>query len=423
MAAVPERTGVAIVGAGPAGLVLAHLLGQASIPFVVVERQDDASLGRHPKAGLIEYRTVQQLRQAGIAGSVLDFIVRNHQCEFRTPAGSAMLDYGALTGGRSHYLYPQHQLVRRLADHLVAGGGQVRFGYTVQRVSAGPAGAVVTVTGPGGRHSEIGCEVVVGCDGARSTVAAAMPGLRVAARALPVRWLSVVAQAPPLAGHTVYGSHPRGFAGQMRRGPAQTRYYLEVPLSDTLAAWPKQRIRDELSVRLLVPGRLGHGPPFGDVGCLDLRVRTAEPMQQGRLFLAGDAAHLITPAGGKGMNLAIQDAIELGGGLAERFGPGRDGARLAAYSATRLPAIWRAQAFSDWFLRIILAGAGDAGLGRDAGLGGEAGLGRDAGLSRESVAGEPCGFGRGLREGWVSALASDPLLARWFAHAYAGVDP
>ena len=118
-----------------------------------------------------------------------------------------------------------------------------------------------------------------------------------------------------------------------------------------------------------------------------------------------------TPAGGKGMNLAIQDAIELGGGLAERFGPGRDGARLAAYSATRLPAIWRAQAFSDWFLRIILAGGGDAGLGRDAGLGGE------------SVAGGPYGFGRGLREGWVSALASDPLLARWFAHAYAGVDP
>ena len=412
---MPERTGVAIVGAGPAGLVLAHLLGQASIPFVVVERQDDASLGRHPKAGLIEYRTVQQLRQAGIAGSVLDFTVRNHQCEFRTPAGSAMLDYGALTGGRSHYLYPQHQLVRRLADHLVAGGGQVRFGHTVQRVSAGPAGAVVTVTGPGGRHSEIGCEVVVGCDGARSTVAAAMPGLRVAARALPVRWLSVVAQAPPLAGHTIYGSHPRGFAGQMRRGPGQTRYYLEVPLTDTLAGWPEQRIRDELSVRLLVPGRLGHGPPFGDVGCLDLRVRTAEPMQQGRLFLAGDAAHLITPAGGKGMNLAIQDAIELGGGLAERFGPGRragrHGARLAAYSATRLPAIWRAQAFSDWFLRIILAGGGDAGLGGDAGRGGE------------SVAGGPCGFGRGLREGWVSALASDPLLARWFAHAYAGVDP
>jgi p-hydroxybenzoate 3-monooxygenase len=217
---------------------LAHLLGQASIPFVVVERQDDASLGRHPKAGLIEYRTVQQLGQAGIAGSVLDFIVRNHQCEFRTPAGSAMLDYGALTGGRSHYLYPQHQLVRRLADHLVAGGGQVRFGHTVQRVSAGPAGAVVTVTGPGGRHSEIGCEVVVGCDGARSTVAAAMPGLRVAARALPVRWLSVVAQAPPLAGHTIYGSHPRGFAGQMRRGPGQTG---STSRSRSPTRWPAGR--------------------------------------------------------------------------------------------------------------------------------------------------------------------------------------
>jgi p-hydroxybenzoate 3-monooxygenase len=126
VAAMPERTDVAIVGAGPAGLVLAHLLGQAGIPFIVAERQTYPDLGRRPKAGLIEYRTVQQLRAVGIAGTVLDFTARNHQCEFRTPAGSAVLDYGALTGGRPHYLYPQHQLVRRVAEPLMAGGRATR---------------------------------------------------------------------------------------------------------------------------------------------------------------------------------------------------------------------------------------------------------------------------------------------------------
>lgn len=177
----------------------------------------------------------------------------------------------------------------------------------------------------------------------------------------------------------------------MRRGPARTRYYLEIPAADTPAGWPPQRIRDELAERLCVPGRLA-GLPLRDVGVLDLRIQMTEPMQQGPLFLAGDAAHLITPAGGKGMNLAIQDAVELARGLIERFGPRRDPARLRAYSATRLPAIWRAQAFSHWFLQVILAGPGG-------------------------------GLAGGLRSGWVGALQDDPLLARWFAHAYAGAGP
>jgi p-hydroxybenzoate 3-monooxygenase len=123
-------------------------------------------------------------------------------------------------------------------------------------------------------------------------------------------------------------------------------------------------------------------------------------MQDGAVFVAGDAAHVITPAGGKGMNLAIQDAVELAEGLIERFGPIADGSRLDRYSETRLPAIWRAQAFSRWMLRLILAGS-DEGAGQ-----------ADAGS-----------FGAGLRQGWVSALQHDPTLARWFAHAYAGVDP
>jgi p-hydroxybenzoate 3-monooxygenase len=398
---MPERTDIVIVGAGPAGLIAAHLLQREGIPFLLVERRAQAHLGARPKAGLIEYRTVQQLRREGIAGSVVEFSAQNQRCEFRTPAGSAVLDYAALTGGRPHYIYPQHQLVQRLAESLITGGGQIRFGHTVQEVSDGPDGVRVAVTGPDGSLSEIRGEVAVGCEGSRSAVAGVMTGALVTGQDLPARWLVVTGDGPPLENHTIYATHPRGFAGHMRRGPNQIRYYVEVPATDTETDWPEQRVRAELSTRLAAPGRLD-GVPLHVTGRLDLRVRMTEPMQQGRLFLAGDAAHLITPAGGKGMNLAIQDAIELASGLIERFGPKQDGARLAAYSDTRLPAVWQTQAFSYWFLHVILASLADRRLPPDAG---------------------PGGFARGLREGWAAALSSDPMLARWFAHAYAGVPP
>src|SRR5580704_7174262 len=172
------------------------------------------------------------------------------------------------------------------------------------------------------------------------------------------------------------------------------------PGTDIAADWPEQRVRDELAARLGIGRPLD--APLGEMGMLDLRVRVIEPMQQGRLFLAGDAAHLITPAGGKGMNLAIQDGIELAHGLIERFGPRRDDTRLSAYSRTRLPSIWQTEAFSSWFLHVLLTSLRDG---------------------KEPSTAVPGGFSRGLRHGWIAALQNDPLFARWFAHAYAGVDP
>jgi p-hydroxybenzoate 3-monooxygenase len=390
-----------IVGAGPAGLVLAHLLQREGITFVILERQLRAELCRLPKAGLIEYRTVRLLEREGIAPGILDFSVENHRCEFRTPAESVVVEYAALTGGRPHYIYPQHLLVQRLCDSLLEAGGEVRFGQAVRAVRHSPGGAVLSVDGPGGDRSQIECEVAVGCEGSKSPVAAAMSPARVCEQSLPLRLLVILGAAPPLEKHTIYAAHPRGFAGQMRRGPDQTRYFLEVPATDTTAGWPEERARTELSARLGVGGRLDD-VPLGDFGLLDMRVRVIEPMQQGPLFLAGDAAHLITPAGGKGMNLAIQDAVELGHGLIERFGPEQDGTRLSAYSQVRLPHIWRTQAFSNWHLHLIFTSLQDG---------------------QEPPGAMPGGFGDGLRQGWIAALQTDPLFARWFAHAYAGVDP
>jgi p-hydroxybenzoate 3-monooxygenase len=398
---MPDGPGIAIVGAGPAGLVLAHLLQREGIPFVVFERQTRADLCRLSKAGLVEYRTVRLLEREGLAPSILDFSVQNHRCEFRTPGESVVVEYAALTGGRPHYIYPQHQLVRRLCDSLTEVGGEVRFGQVVRAVRHGSGGVVLSVDGPGGDQSEIECEVAVGCDGSKSAVAAAMSQVRVCEQSLPVRFLAIRGAAPPLENHAIYAAHPRGFAGQLRRGPDQTRYMLEIPGTETMADWPEQRVRAELSARFSVGGRLD-GVPLGEFSLLDMRVRVVEPMQQGPFFLAGDAAHLITPAGGKGMNLAIQDAVELGHGLVERFGSKQDGTRLSGYSQSRLPHIWRTQAFSNWFLRLNLACLQDG---------------------QEPPAAMPGGFGNGLRHGWITALQNDPLFSRWFAHAYAGVDP
>jgi len=393
--------GVAIVGAGPAGLVLAHLLQREAIPFVVFERKPRAELCRLPKAGLIEYRTVRLLEREGIAPSILDFPVENHRCEFRTPGESVMVEYAALTGGRPHYIYPQHQLVQRLCDTLIEAGGQVRFGHTVRAARQHPGGVMLAVEGPDGDQSEVACQAAAGCEGSTSPVAAAMTRARISEQDLPVRWLVILGAAPPLENHTLYAAHPRGFAGQMRRGPDQTRYMLEITATDTTADWPEQRARDELAVRLRAGGRLDD-VPLVEFSLLDMRVRVTEPMQQDRLFLAGDAAHLITPAAGKGMNLAIQDAAELAHGLIECLGPKQDDRRLSAYSQTRLPQIWRTQAFSNWFLHLILTSLQDG---------------------QEPPAAVPGGFGTGLRRGWIAALQDDPLFARWFAHAYAGVDP
>ena len=395
-----SRPGVAIVGAGPAGLVAAHLLQRENIPFTVFERQTLAELASRPKAGLVEYRTVQLLAREDIAGRIVPFTTENHRCEFRTPGESVLLEYAALTGGRPHYIYPQHELVRRLCEALTAAGGEIRFGHAVRAVTQDSSGVALSAEGPDGELSQARFEAVAGCDGSSSVVSAAMAQAQVNEQLLPGRFLVLVAAAPPLERHTIYAAHPRGFAGQMRRGPAQTRYYLEIPGTDTAADWPEQRVREELAARLGIGRPLD--APLGETGVLDLRVRVIEPMQQGLLFLAGDAAHLITPAGGKGMNLAIQDGIELAHGLIERFGPGQDGTRLSAYSRTRLPSIWQTEAFSSWFLHVLLTSLRDG---------------------KEPAAAVPGGFSRGLRHGWLAALQNDPLFARWFAHAYAGADP
>jgi p-hydroxybenzoate 3-monooxygenase len=388
----PPDPAVCIVGAGPAGLVTAHLLHQAGVPFVLLERQQADQLRARVKAGMIEHRTVELLRRHGLAGPILNGGMRVGQCEFRADGQAFLLDYAGLCGGRGHYIYPQHDLVADWAAELVARGGDVRFGVTVTAAGQDADGALVrAVSGPAGDPLAIGCAAVVVCDGAGSML---VPDAAAFTAAYPTRWLALIAAVPPPPDGTIYGLHEHGFAGQMHRSPTLSRFMLEVPGGQDYRQWDDDRIWAELEHRLAAAGR----PPvqrgeFAERDILDLRVRVCDPMQHGRLYLAGDAAHLITPAGGKGMNIAIQDAAELAGGLIEQYGDRGDGGRLARYTQTRLPPIWRHQEFSNLMLTLFNAGAEGSS-----------------------------GFSYGLRRARLGLVLNDPQFARWFAHTYVGVD-
>jgi p-hydroxybenzoate 3-monooxygenase len=397
---------VCIVGAGPAGLVLAHILRQARISCVVLERQQTDELRALTKAGLIESRVVAALQPFGLADPILNRGSRNGIAEFRIDGKAFVIDYGRLTDdGKGHFVYPQNELVADWAEALLAAGGEIRFGVRVVDVMQDATGVELrAVVAPNGEPLAIRANIVVGCDGAGSVVARGA-GVATLEIAHPFRWLAVIAAAAPSKPRTLYGLHRRGFAGQMRRSATSTRYYLEVPGSDTIADWPDERVWTELDERMAAAGE--PAPARGDLierDFLDLRVRVREPMQSGRMFLAGDAAHLVTPAGGKGMNMAVLDAIELGAGLCERYGKAGTGDRLAGYSATRLPEIWRYEEFSNWVLGVLHAGPAPA---------------EQAASKPDHNAGGP-DFAHRLRRARLDRLNADPLFARWFALSFTG---
>jgi p-hydroxybenzoate 3-monooxygenase len=379
---------VGIVGAGPAGLFAANVLVGAGIDCVVFERLAEDAVRARARAGLIEHRTAGLLERHGLADGMLARGKTIGACEFRRDGRRHVFDYAALSGA-AHHVYPQQLLVGDLIDALRSAGGEIRFGAAADAVRL--ADEPVIVTGGG----EVRCGFVVGCDGFHGIARAAARGTRCCGVDFGARWLAILAQAPPSSELQIYGLHPDGFAGHMHRTPAVSRFYLQLPPGADAGAWEGDAIWSQLETRLAAEGQSLVRGPIIDTSVLELHSYVTEPMQAGRLFLAGDAAHIVTPAGGKGMNLALQDAAELAAGLLAYYRSG-ESARLGAYSSARLPAIWQAVEFSHWMLHLLLAsppGTAEAA------------------------------FHEGLRQARLARLMNDKPFARAFALAYVGIDP
>jgi p-hydroxybenzoate 3-monooxygenase len=389
---------VCVVGAGPAGLVVAHRLLAAGVSCIVVERSSSEALCQRAKAGMLEHRSVRALDAHGLAAPILERGTTNGVVEFCVDGVRQAFDYAALTGGRGHFVYPQHLLVRAWVDQLQAAGGHVSFSTEavgIETASSRARARVVARSPSGPVH--VDCEAVVIASGAGGQLVP--PDIVSHDHVHPFRWLTTMVEMAPLGERTIYATHPRGFAAHLRRSPQLTRYYLQIPAGDGLDAWSDDRVQAELEIRLGIEGRGLITGPSSERDVVDLRVRVREPLQSGCVYLAGDAAHLITPAGGKGMNLAIADGLELADGLLE-WRAGRP-ERLARYSDTRLPAIWRTQEFSNWLLTLYCGGV----------------------LNFHKGVPDPAAtFAQRLHRAQVERLFTEPAFARWFAHGYAGVD-
>jgi p-hydroxybenzoate 3-monooxygenase len=352
----PQRFPVVVVGAGPAGLTVGNILRAAGVDCLVLETETRDFIERRPRAGVIEEWAVRGLERRGLARNLLERAQAHTECEFRFGGERHRFGYTGLTG-RHHFIYPQQFLVTDLVrEYADVRGGEIRFGVRDVRLH-GPESDRPSVSyrcPETGERRTVEASFVAGCDGARGVSRAALPSgrVRVARHDYGVGWLALLAEAPPSADCVVFGVHPRGFAGHMARSPEVTRYYLQCPPGDDPANWPHERVWTELGQRL---GAVG-APPLEEGRLIEKRVLdmhgyVVEPMALGRLFLAGDAAHLTAPIAAKGLNLALHDAFLLGDGLVEHLARGDD-TKLSGYSAACLTRVWDYQEFSQWLAEL-----------------------------------------------------------------------
>lgn len=344
------------MGAGPAGLTIGNILRAASVDCLVLEIETREFIEQRPRAGVLEEGAVRGLQRRGLADNLLARAQRHTECEFRFDGERYRLEYAELTGVH-HWVYPQQLLVTDLVrEYADVRGGAIRFGVQdVELHDLDTDHPSVSYTCPDtGRRQVVHCDFVAGCDGARGVTRAALPAGRahIARSDYGIGWLALLAEAPPSSDCVLFGMHPRGFAGHMPRSAEVTRYYLECPPGDDPENWSEDRVWTELQQRLGANGV----PPLTEGRLIEKRVLdmhnyVVEPMVFGRLFLAGDAAHLTAPIAAKGMNLALHDAFLLGDGLVAHLTKD-DGTGLDGYSAACLNRVWDCQEFSHWLSEV-----------------------------------------------------------------------
>jgi p-hydroxybenzoate 3-monooxygenase len=346
---------VGIVGAGPAGLLLSHLLHRAGIESVVIEARSREYCEGRIRAGVLEHGSVDLLNATGLGERMMREGLVHRGIYLRFGGRSHHIDFADLTG-QTIMVYGQHEVVKDLIAARCAAGGAVRFessDVSVERFdTAQPA---IRFRDAAGNAHRLTCDFIAGCDGFHGVCRPSVPDgvLTPYDRVYPFAWLGILTDAPPVCEELIYSNTARGFALFSQRSPAVQRYYLQCRPDEDINEWPDSRIWHELQARLQGEDapHLTEGP-ITQKGVTAMRSFVVEPMQYGRLFLAGDSAHIVPPTGAKGMNLAIADVAALARGLEAYY---RDGsmATLDGYSAAVLARVWKAQRFSWWMTSML----------------------------------------------------------------------
>jgi len=345
------RTQVAIIGGGPAGLFLAHLLRRAGVDLVVLERRDRAYVEGRVRAGVLEQITVNLLEELGLGERMRREGLVHAGTNIAHRDEIFRIDMQALTGGETIMVYGQQEVMRDLFD--AAEQRQIPIVFDADEVQPHDIdGAKPYVTWrKDGVEQRLDCDFVVGCDGFHGVSRACIPEhvRKTFERVYPFGWLGILADVPPANHELIYCNHERGFALASMRSSTRSRYYIQCPLDEQVEDWSDDRFWDELCLRMGDTAAAGvvRGASF-EKSLAPLRSFVSEPMRHGALFLAGDAAHIVPPTGAKGLNLAVSDVIILAEALREHYADHSD-AGLNAYSARALARVWKAQRFSWWF--------------------------------------------------------------------------
>ncbi|HWK46984.1 MAG TPA: 4-hydroxybenzoate 3-monooxygenase [Stellaceae bacterium] len=349
------RTQVGIVGAGPAGLLLSHLLHLAGISSVVVEARSRTYIEGRIRAGVLEQGTVDLLKQSGLGARLEREGLVHHGVYLRFGGRNHRIDMSALTGGSAVTVYGQHEVVKDLVAARLAAGGDLRFEVSDTSIHDIDTATPKIRFTQAGESQEIVCDIIAGCDGFHGICRPSLPPgvLTAYDRVYPFAWLGILAEAEPSSDELVYTNHERGFALFSMRSPKITRLYLQCAPEEDIADWSDDRIWHELQARFAGEDgwQLKEGPIL-QKGITPMRSFVAEPMSHGRLFLAGDAAHIVPPTGAKGMNLAVSDVRVLAKALTRFYEASRTDL-LDGYSATCLERVWRVQRFSWWMTSML----------------------------------------------------------------------
>ncbi len=348
------RTQVGIVGAGPAGLVLSQLLHLHGVESVVVENRSREYVEGRVRAGVLEQGTADLLVEMGVGDRLRREGLVHYGIELRFGGSGHRIDFKELTGGKGITIYAQHEVLKDLNDARLGAGGQVLF--EVEDVSVhdlkGPRPSIHYRKDD--ESYELACDFIAGCDGFHGICRPSIPDgvLTEYDRSYPFGWLGILAEAPPSSEELIYCHHDRGFALLSMRTPQISRLYLQCHPDEDIQLWSDARIWQELQLRLAAEGwKLTEGPVL-QKGVTGMRSYVVEPMQYGRLFLAGDAAHIVPPTGAKGLNLAVADVRILARALKEFYATGRTHL-LESYSAVCLRRAWKVQRFSWWMTSML----------------------------------------------------------------------